>query len=153
LMSLNVPYRIEVAEGFQRTDHMDSPYWIASGHVKTPCSSVFLTTIDGSQRQEVLEEDKSAINRHVCFSPDGKRMFCNDGQLYSRDLATGEVRVLSGIPHDPPYDSVSTWECSPDGRTLLLIQSTKIDWERSYMTERSFRLCRVNTDGTDFRVL
>jgi hypothetical protein len=144
---------IQLASGFDFTDHLTSPYNLAYGHVKSCCSPVYISHVDGSQRWELLSADDQRRDPLLCFSPDGSTMYRYDKQLYAHNLAANIVRTLPGIPYEPPFERLARLEVSPENQYLLFTLTATRQWVRRRAPIAAHRLCRVNTDGTGFRVL
>ncbi|MCW3051765.1 MAG: hypothetical protein JWN14_935 [Chthonomonadales bacterium] len=144
---------IQLAPGFAFTDHLPSAYRLAYGHVKSTCGSISISRLDGSPNLEVLQEDRQRLGMTVCFSPDGSTMYRFDGRMYAHDLDTGMVRLVEGIPPESSFEEVSLLEVSPDNRFVLFIQTATPQWVRGGAAPSPCRLCRLNADGTGFRVL
>jgi WD40 repeat protein len=150
---------IGLAEGFRFTDHMTSPYRLRHRYnyrcgPKEYSSAITISNVDGTEREELLDQEEELRNCPRCLSPDGSTLYYHSEYLYAKDIATGKVRRLDGIPQEPPFDVFRLLQCSPDNRTLVFTQTTTRQMKRGMATTLPpYRLCRVSTDGTDWRVL
>ncbi|HLJ54166.1 MAG TPA: hypothetical protein VKT77_03950 [Chthonomonadaceae bacterium] len=105
--------------GFSLTDRLDSPFRLAVGHDRSCSSAVDLLDVNGGFVARLLEAGTVADCRVVCFAPDGRTLFVGTAILTAKDLPSGEVREL--WRSDTPEARCLSLDCSPDGRTLVLM--------------------------------
>jgi dipeptidyl aminopeptidase/acylaminoacyl peptidase len=105
--------------------------WLAFQHKEKQGSSVNLSIMDWSTHQVRLlthEKDPKRSWDIVTWSPDGKTLYANRGDLHedtsvwSVDVATGNARELT--PHKGNV-LIGTSSLSPDGKTLLIGSNEK----------------------------
>jgi len=143
---------IQLAEGYDFTDRLTSPYRLAYGHMKRRAMPT-LSNVDGSEPQELHIGDAEQSIQVLCFSPDGRTCYFVNEYIYARHLTNGSIRRLDGTPPLPENAWLSYPECSPDNRTLVFVR-TDVTWTGGGRGSGSpFRLCRISTDGSGLRVL
>jgi len=105
--------------------------WLAFQHKEKQGSSVNLAMMDWSTHQVRLlthEKDPRRSWDIVSWSPDGKMLYANRGDLHedtsawSVDVATGDARELT--PHKGDV-LIGASSLSPDGKTLLIGSNEK----------------------------
>ena len=105
--------------------------WLAFQHKEKQGSSVNLAMMDWSTHQVRLlthEKDPKRSWDIVTWSPDGKTLYANRGDLHedtsawSVDVATGDARELT--PHKGNV-LIGASSLSPDGKTLLIGSNEK----------------------------
>lgn len=149
---------LRLADGYTFAEWMASDYRVVYGHIMPWKDPVYVSRIDGSERVEICSErqlhiklkDDHFIRAYLCFSPDGGTMYMLEDELRSKEIATGQMRVLNSLSSVPYSHWRGNFECSPDGTDLLftsmLLPPQTTGWALA-------SIYRVGTDGSKFRLL
>ncbi len=144
---------VQLADGFRFTDHLDAPYWIVHGGIKCSGSAIVVTNINGNELRQLVAAEETRTHLTTCFSPDGSTLYGYDTSLWAMDTETNAIQHLPAIPNAPSFNLTSLGDCSPDNTELLLLQTNVPQKARGPQPIPPIRLCRVSTQGTDFRIL
>jgi dipeptidyl aminopeptidase/acylaminoacyl peptidase len=127
------PQALTQTEQVSETNPHFSPdgKWLAFQHKEKQGSSVNLAVMDWSTHQVRLlthEKDPKRSWSIVAWSPDGKMLYANRGDLHE-DMSAWSVNVATGERHElTPHTGnvlIGASSLSPDGKTLLIGSNEK----------------------------